>query len=217
MKCNATPAKSSAIRRPTASLWLRPARVWPVFAGRALSACRDPGHSAFHRIGARPIGVRSRGCRTSDGRNRLADRENLTLNRSTKARRRARHATASHDGKTNDRNFSAKVTSNSSWHGDDVFELQPSLGADYVNIETTAQAVGHGLAPGGAEVGQTEAVHGRHNDQFRRRTRPSACTYRSLASVRDRPVYHGGRAFGSEQRVRNELQRCSIRRRASLR
>ena len=137
----------------------------------------------------------------------LADRENLTLNRLNEgpASGTTRAGVVS-DGHNNDRNFSAKVTSNSSWNYRPSLSFKTSLGADYVNLESDAAGgSGTGLPPGAQNVGQTAVKSG--SNSLPTATKTLGLYIQELASVRDRLFITGAvrtdqnSAFGTNWRV----------------
>ncbi|HTE47809.1 MAG TPA: TonB-dependent receptor, partial [Gemmatimonadaceae bacterium] len=141
----------------------------------------------------------------------LADRENLTLNRLNEgpASGTTRDGLVT-DGHNNDRNFSAKATSNSTWQTKQYLNFKTSLGVDYVNIETDgASASGTGLPPGGQNVGQTATRStGNTNNQLPQANKTLGVYVQELVSIRDRLFVTGAvrsdqnSAFGTNfQRV----------------
>ncbi|MEP6494577.1 MAG: SusC/RagA family TonB-linked outer membrane protein [bacterium] len=119
----------------------------------------------------------------------LADRENLIFNRLNEgpASGTTRDGTVT-DSHNNDRNFSAKITSNSTWQAKQYLNFKTSLGADYVNVETDgASASGTGLPPGGQNVGQTATRStGNTNNQLPQANKTLGVYIQELASIRDR-------------------------------
>jgi len=119
----------------------------------------------------------------------LADRDNLTLNRLNEgpASGTTRDGTVT-NSKTNDRNFSAKLTSNSTWNARPNLAFKTSLGADYVNVEQDqVSAGGTTLPPGGQNVGQTATrSSGNTNNQLPQANKTLGLYIQELTSIRDR-------------------------------
>ena len=141
----------------------------------------------------------------------LADRDNLTMNRLNEgpASGTTRDGTVTNQ-KNNDRNFSAKLTSNATWNVRTNLALKTSAGADYVNIESDGvSASGTTLPPGGQNVGQTAVRStGNTNNQLPQANKTLGLYLQELASIRDRLFITGAvrtdqnSAFGTNfQRV----------------
>lgn len=116
----------------------------------------------------------------------LANRDNLTLNRLNEgpASGTTRQGVVN-DGHANDRNFSAKVTSNSTWQAKQYLNFKTSLGADYTNVENDASnANGTILPPGAQTVGATANKSG--SNTLPTATKTLGLYVQELASIRDR-------------------------------
>ena len=111
----------------------------------------------------------------------LANRDNLRplpLQRVPELGHAARRASSVRQ-QNNDRNFSAKLVSNSTWQARSRMTLKTTVGADYTNLENDGvSASGTAAAAGRAERRPGGACR-RRQRSCRRSTRRSACTCRS--------------------------------------
>jgi len=89
------------------------------------------------------------------------------------------------DQSSNNRNFSAKITSNSNWQARSWATMKTSVGADYTNIETDFTASsGTNLPPGAQTVGAAATRLG--SDQLATATKTLGLYVQEQAALRDR-------------------------------
>jgi outer membrane receptor protein involved in Fe transport len=109
----------------------------------------------------------------------------------------------------NNRNFSAKVTSTSTWQASQWASVKTTLGSDYTNVENDGTSASGTNLPPGAQVVGAAAVTSASNTLWTA-TKTWGYYAQEQVALRDRTVPHGGGTRRPEQRIRHELPKGRV-------
>jgi hypothetical protein len=105
---------------------------------------------------------------------------------------------------TNNRNFSAKITSTATWQANSWANLKTTLGSDYNNVENDGTNSGGTQLPPGAQTVGSAAVISRQQHPVDRDQDVGLLRTRTACGARP-SLLHRGDSCGSEQCIRYEL------------